>query len=130
VKPRAALHQRRPPRHIDTILARPIGSSSLFDVRSIGGIQLLCERHYHERAQAIPSERWSPSVPPYGAAFSVDLVTLADLADGQPIERGERPSRWPISLSLARSAFDSLGRPCNWAFRIRFSAIRYSLRTQ
>jgi hypothetical protein len=37
--------------------------------------------------------------------------------------RALRPSRWPISPSLARSAPDSRRRPCNCAFRIRFSAI-------
>jgi hypothetical protein len=40
-----------------------------------------------------------------------------------------RPSRWPISPSLARSASESLSRPFNWPFRIRFSAARNSFRS-
>src|SRR5258707_12150645 len=37
-----------------------------------------------------------------------------------------RPNRWPISASVARSAFESCSRPLNWAVRIRFSVTRYS----
>src|SRR5450830_1525068 len=40
-----------------------------------------------------------------------------------------RPSRRPISPSFARSASESFSRPFNWAFRIRFSAARYSFRS-
>jgi hypothetical protein len=43
--------------------------------------------------------------------------------------RALRPSRWPISASVARSASDSFTRPSNRIFRIRFSAARYSLRS-
>src|SRR5262245_59821852 len=39
-----------------------------------------------------------------------------------------RPNRWPISASVTRSASDSFNRPFNWAFNIRFSAARYSIR--
>jgi len=39
-----------------------------------------------------------------------------------------RPNRWPISASVARSASESFSRPFNCAFRMRFSAARYSAR--
>jgi hypothetical protein len=43
--------------------------------------------------------------------------------------RALRPSRKPISPSVARSASESRKHPFNWARKMRFSAARYSLRS-
>src|SRR4051794_804962 len=52
------------------------------------------------------------------------LATLATSASAL------RPSRWPISPRVARSASDSFILPFNWAFRMRFSAAKYSFRAK
>jgi hypothetical protein len=56
----------------------------------------------------------------YQARIVSGRATLATSA------RTLRPNRWPISASVARSAFESCSRPLNWAVRIRFSVTRYS----
>jgi len=63
------------------------------------------------------SPRWRPFLPSRGAAFSVDLVTLAD---GQPIERGECSalSKTFAAPVMARwSATISSGRFDEWHWR-------------
>src|SRR6202171_4906064 len=64
---------------------------------------------------------------------AISLRYHAKMVSGRAVvatsPRDLRPNRWPISPSFARSASESLRHPFNWAFRIPFSAARYSFRS-
>jgi hypothetical protein len=59
-------------------------------------------------------------------SFWYQASSVSGFATAANSSKAFRPRRWAISANVAFSASDNSNRPLIWAFRIRFSAARYS----